>query len=270
MSRRTLLFILASVLLLSAETICQQATTLDYVKLIDAVNFYSKSSVFVQTPQGGGTGTLFSVPFSDTAQAGLTYLATAKHVLDKRDSTGKIIGRYDTVSVLLNLKRGLKESRKYRWQLLSNDLDIAVLYSIESRRSFSVYDVVAPELAMIATFAELKKGQFAFLSGYPYAVGTQGPTLDPVIQSGMVALVDTLHSLVLVDIPVNHGNSGCPVFVVTNSTEVKLLGLVFEYQPSSQDYVFSRAENAMVPANTSLGRVVTINSLLSELRKLPH
>jgi len=270
MTARQVAFIVTAMLIFSVKTVCQQATTLDYVKLINAVNLFSKSSVFILTPQGGGTGTLFTVPFSDTSKSGFTYLATAKHVLNKTDSTGKIIGRYDTVSVDLNLTRGSKESRKYEWMLLSKDLDIAILHPIEFHRPFADYDVVAPDLSMVATFAQLRKGQLAFLSGYPYGVGTQGSKLDPVIQSGMVAFVDTLHSLVLLDIPVNHGNSGCPVFVVTDSAQVKLLGLVFEYQPSTQDYVFSVAAKKMVPANTSLGRVLMISSLVGDLYKLRH
>jgi hypothetical protein len=260
--------IAAAISLLAADSICQQGTTLDYVKLIDAVNLFSKSSAFVVTPQGGGTGTLFTVLFSDTSQSGITYVATAKHVLNKMDSTGKVIGRYDTVNVVLNLSRGGKESRKYRWLLLSRDLDIAILHAIEYRRPFSEYDVVAPDLNMIATYDQLRKGQLAFLSGYPYGEGTHSSELDPVIQSGMISFVDTTRSLVLIDIPVNHGNSGCPVYVVTDSAQVRLLGLVFEYEPSKQHFVFSVAENKLVPANTSLGRVVTIRSLLAELYKL--
>jgi hypothetical protein len=264
------LYCLFFVSLPSSHALSQGGITLSYDKLIEGINFFSKSAVYISTPEGGGTGTLTTIPFSDTAKTGETFLVTALHVLDKRDSTGKKIGRFDTVSVSLNLSKGTKESRKYSLLLWSDKLDIAILYPIEFFRSFSEYDVTSPPLEMVASFQELRKGQTAFLAGYPYGVGTEGKTLNPVTQSGIIAYVDSTHSLVLIDIPVNHGNSGCPVYAVTDKGEAKLLGIVFEYQPSKQDYVYSIVLKKMVPVNTSLGRVVTIRSALSELYRLRH
>lgn len=248
----------------------QDNVVIYYDKLIDRINFFSKSAVYITTPEGTGTGTLATIPFSDTAKSGTPFLVTALHVLDKTDSTGKKIGRFDTVSVSLNLIKGTKELRKYSLLLWSDKLDIAILQPIEWFRPFSEYDVTSPQLEMVALFTEVRKGQTAFIAGYPYGVGTEGKALDPVTQSGIIAYADTTHSLVLIDIPVNHGNSGCPVYVVTDKGIPKLLGIVFEYQPSKQDYVYSKVFKGMVPVNTSLGRVVTIRSALSELYRLRH
>lgn len=264
------LLILLFVLSFTKMIYCQQDVTIDYGRYINALNYLSKSAVYISTPQGGGSGTLFFVPFTDTLKGGAVYVATALHVLNKTDSKGKIIGRYDSVNVFMNLINGGKESRKYSPINIFADLDIAILQPIEHFRPFREYDVTTPSLDMIASFSELRNGQSTFLAGYPYGVGTDGKTLNPVTQSGIIAYVDTTHTIVLIDIPVNHGNSGCPVYVVTDKTETKLLGMVFEYEPSKQDYVFSKALNQMVPVNTSLGRVVLIRSIVSELNKLPR
>jgi hypothetical protein len=263
--KRSILFLLIFTLFLSKNVFTQ---ILDYGKGVDNINMLSKSSVYIRTPQGSGSGILFNVPFSDTAKVGAVYLCTAQHVIDKRDSTGKIIGRFDTIKVYINLLKGGIESRRYSIIKSYFDLDIAILKPIDFFRSFSEYDVTTPSIGSIASFNELRKGQSTFLSGYPYNLGTTGKYLNPVTQSGIISYVDTSQSLVLIDIPVNHGNSGCPVYVTNDKGVIKLLGIVFEYQPSGQDFVFSNVYKKMVPVNTSLGRVVLIHSILADLYKL--
>lgn len=126
-------------------TICAYSQSLDYAKTNQIMNEFSKSAVFIQTPQGSGTGTLFAVPFTDTSTAAAPYVATAKHVLERNDSLSKSIGSFDTVSVFLNVRLGNKESRKYSVLYKSDLLDIAVLRPIEFKRPFDDYDTFVLE-----------------------------------------------------------------------------------------------------------------------------
>jgi hypothetical protein len=69
--------------------------------------------------------------------------------------------------------------------------------------------------------------------------------------------------LVLLDIQVNPGSSGSPVFVRTDVGIAKLLGVAFEYQPGN-DWVL-RINPSGHPywanVNTGLARVVTLFEL---------
>lgn len=248
-----------------------QEGSLDYSTVIDGMNELSKSAVYIVTRQHYGTGTLFTVPFSDTGDAGAVYVATARHVLWKTDSAGKVIGTYDTATVFLPIKNGVKEGRKYCAVLYPDSVDIAILAPIENLRPFREYDVNAMSTKQIATFSEVERGQLAFLAGYPFGIGgSTGRRLSAVIQSGITAYVDTTSSLVLVDIPVNQGNSGCPVYIVTKAGRARLLGLVFEYEPSREDVVYRVSIGKAAPVNSSLGRVVLLRSIIEKLARLPH
>ena len=50
----------------------------------------------------------------------------------------------------------------------------------------------------------------------------------------------------------------------------KLLGLVFQYEPSREDVVLRPGAQSVVPANTSLGRVVLIRQIMEEFNRLLH
>lgn len=243
---------------------------LNYKVVSDLMNDFSKSAVFIQTPQRYGTGTLFVVPFADTGTAGRPYVVTAKHVLDRTDSLNRIIGSFDTVSIFLNRLGGNKEARLYRTLYASNTLDIAVLDPIQYLRPFSQYDTFVPNLTDIASYSDIRKSELAFIAGFPFGIGTQHGRLDPVIQSGIVSHIDSALSRVLIDIPVNPGNSGCPVYILTLEGVPKLLGLVFQYEPSTEDVVIRLATRSPAPANASLGRVVLLTRIITELRALPH
>ncbi len=136
--KRKIFFILfiAFEILTSKNTFSQENVILDYNKVINIINLFAKSSLYITTPKGSGSGTLFTVPFSDTAKSGSVFLVTASHVLDITDSTGKVVGKFDTVSVHFNLIKGGKESRKYALVKSYDELDIAVLQPIEFIRSF--------------------------------------------------------------------------------------------------------------------------------------
>jgi len=242
--------------------------SIDYAKLVSVMNSTSKSAVFIETPEKYGTGTFFGIPFSDTSSVSAVLIATAKHVLSRTDSLGKEIGLYKTATATLMTTKGKKEVRKYELIYEAAKLDIAVLGPAETFRSFVEYDSYVPPLKDIASFLEIEKGLTTFIAGFPFKIGLTATTMNPVIQSGIIAYVDTLGSLVLIDIAVNLGNSGCPVYVATKEGVPKLLGLVFQYEPSREDVVFRATIARPVPANTSLGRVVLLKTIISDLKKM--
>lgn len=242
----------------------QIQTSLQYDKVVGAIGSFSKSAVFIKTATGYGSGSFFQIPFNDSLKYGAVFVATAKHVMfNKYDSLLKKEVYFNEALVFMKTKNGIVDKRKYTILSMSNSFDIAILVNKEKKRTFSEYDTWAPVVDKeIAKYNELKIGQTAFIAGYPFQIGSE--EVMPVIQSGIISFVDTLHSLVLIDIPVNYGNSGCPVFTITTEGVGKFIGLVFEYEPNPQDMVFSKLFNKDIGANSSLGRVVLLKSILME------
>ena len=191
--------------------------------------------------------------------------------MDTQDKSGKNIGQYDTVTVFFQKKDGSSEDRKYRLIFEDDTLDIAILGPIERKRSLDEYEVTALSIKKIASFREIVKGQTAFIAGYPFGIGEYGCSIgNPILQSGIVAFVDTVTRLLLIDVPVNYGNSGSPVYIVTTEGVAKLAGLVFAYQPNLEDWVIKSHTLKWQSANASLGRVVPLAPIIDKLRKLPH
>ena len=163
-----------------------------------------------------------------------------------------------------------KEARLYSVIYSPENLDIAILGPAEHKRSFSEYDVSVAYIEDIATFAEISIGQSVYVAGYPFKIGADGNILNPVVQNGIIAFTDTTNALVLVDISINLGNSGCPAITITKDGKAKLMGLVFAYEPSKEDIVFRTTSQTPVPLNTGLGRIVLLHPIIDELRRLPH
>ena len=127
--------------------------SIDYIHMTKAINEFAKSAVYIESPQGTGTGTLFKVPINDTSTIGITYVATARHVLFKTDSFQRIIGLFDTVLVYMNRLDGQMESRRYGTLYISDSLDVAVLYPIDFKRPFKEYDTFIPSVRDIAKYS---------------------------------------------------------------------------------------------------------------------
>jgi len=250
--------------------------------ILDELDSLSKSAVYLEVPANhkAGTGALFVIPFSDSSRTGTPYIATAKHITEKL--SGDTLQTFDTVLVTLPLPNGSKEVRMYKVSHREKDLDIVILTPIEKQRSFREYDVVAWSSKDIAKRGDVRRGQSALLVGYPLNLGAKTVGLNPVLRQGIIAQVDFTKDMVLVDIPINPGNSGCPVYSVSNEGWIKLIGLAFQYQPSSdsvlrpkQDYK-QRVLNGMkgyedlfdlVPLNSSLGRVQLLSDAIERFKK---
>lgn len=284
---------------ISLQIRTSSAQILEYSKLIEAINQRAKSSVFVERAPHSGSGTVFKVPFSDTTTAGIVLVLTAKHILEDRDSDGKVVMTNGRCLVYFNRRDHRPESRRYGLTQTWDSLDIAILQPIDKYRPFDEYDTYVPTISNIASHQDVKPGEVAFLAGFPLEIGANlSSHLNPVIQTGSIAYVDTIRNVVFVDIAVNQGNSGCPVYIVNQAGVVKLLGLVFQYNPANDqvlrleksglgiadaadvlrdttilktmDTYFLKPSSPgfkLAPANSGLGKVVMLAPVIEDIRK---
>jgi hypothetical protein len=247
----------------------QGVLLMDYKHFVNSVNFFADGAVYIETPTGGGTGTFIDIPFPDNKEVGAMFVATARHLVIKNiDTVKNIVYFYDTVNVAMQVRGGTVDTRKYKLLKVYPNLDVAILIPLEKFRSFNEYKQAHANPEDIATNSDLMIGQTVIMAGFPFKLGYSKSGLMPVVQNGIIAQVDTATSQVIIDIPVNYGNSGGPVYTWNLNGEVKLVGLVFAYEPNPQDYVYSKTHKANIESNSSLGKVVLLSTIIKDLKDL--
>ncbi len=237
----------------------------DYNVYVDNMNLISKSAVFVMTPKGTGTGVFMLTPLDTNIAGGVPTILTAKHVVAKDyDSVGMPKHYFDSVLVFIKRKDGNIESQICKVIIKDSLLDVAALFPFNmTKEDEQKYDIFNIGNNHIANLSEIQSGRTTFLAGYPFGIGSQ--ELHPVLQSGIVSYSDLKNHITLVDIPVNYGNSGCPVFIVNSLMQIKLLGIVFAYQTNQMDYVINISNRSLSPSNSALGKVVLIKPFISKI-----
>ena len=266
---------LISFMIMTVASVVNAQVTVYYDKLVAAIDTISKSCVPIEVlkTHSFGTGTLFGIPSSETAVSGIVVVATAKHVMNGSD----------TARVIFQLKSGGKEGRLYKVFAEHSKLDIVFLRPVETTRSFSEYDVTTYGPAGTARYSRMKRGQTIVIAGYPLRLGSEMQYLNPVVQMGTIAQVDSANDIVLIDVPVNPGNSGCPAYVLLEDGHLALMGLVFQYQEKT-DYVLRPRPDfetkyksgarkiddlyLVVPETSSLGRVELFSGFMDEIYEL--
>ncbi|HLX12159.1 MAG TPA: trypsin-like peptidase domain-containing protein [Bacteroidota bacterium] len=260
-----LLFTLASLFLVGLAS--AQSNFDAKPSLIDLADKYARCAVFVKTPKHSGTGTLFTIPFNDSSGKGSVLVITAKHLLaNKEDAEGNAVDYYDSALVMMRTKNGVIDTRHYVIDKLgSKDLDYAVLAPLDVLRPFSEYDAAAPSVNHdVMSLSDVKPGETAIVTGFPFLIGSE-PVI-PVIQSGILAYIDSVHSEVFLDIPVSEGSCGGPVSCIDKNDEVKLLGVVTEYHPTNREAAASKEKHEGKDAPASLGKVILLKSILTEYK----
>ena len=126
-----------------------------------------------------------------------------------------------------------------------------------------------------------------FIAGFPKRIGADQYQLNPVVQTGVIAMIDSIEKYVLIDIEVNKGNSGSPAFVVNNGGKVELIGVVVSFRkrgsyefeiielkggvnPDGIPFNFEGKDMLAVPfpANSGLGGIFPLIELKTNLIKL--
>ncbi|MDP2207244.1 MAG: serine protease [Bacteroidota bacterium] len=264
--QRHLILVFGIVLISPILCYTQDDFCIPYVESINTVIDFSKSAVLIQTPLKEGTGIFINIPFNDIPEKGNVIVITAKHVLgSKFDTLDNPLEYFDTVVVSMKTQKGQIDARKYVLADLVQNYDLAFLAPIDKKRSYDEYETFTHNIdSGIAVLSEIKRAQTVFVAGYPFGVGSE--SITPVIQSGIISYIDTTNLFALIDIPINYGNSGGPAYVILNSGEKKLLGLILGFRKNSADKVLNIIGDRLKlkDANSSLGVVLLLKPFLDE------
>jgi len=212
---------------------------------------------------GGGTG------FFVRRERDL-FLVTARHVL-VNPVTGQLWSPEATLRALskdikeaavtvihLNLAQ-LQDERQLRTDAIR---DVAVMHlgtlkvdGMNTTAGVVITDkskagiIVAP-FDYLTRYADVDISSQIFMLGYPSIGVTGAAQIDrtrPLVRGGIVAGVNATLKTIIIDSPVNHGNSGGPVVQLSRTNRLRIIGIATQFVPVPEDVLPLNPENASDP-----------------------
>jgi S1-C subfamily serine protease len=223
----------------------------------------------VQVLVEGGGGTGFFVRRDRDL-----FLVTARHVL-VNPQTGQLWSREATLRALskdvketavtvihLNTAQ-LQDERQLRTDAIR---DVAVMRlgtlkvdSVDTTPGVVITDkskagiIVAP-FDYLTRYADVDISSQIFMLGYPSIGVTNATQIDrtrPLVRGGIVAGVNAALKTIIIDAPVNHGNSGGPVVQLSRTNRLRIIGIATQFVPVPEDVLPLSPANASDPPDSS-------------------
>jgi hypothetical protein len=111
-----------------------------------------------------------------------------------------------------------------------------------------------------------------FMFGYPSIGIADAPQVDgtrPLVRGGIVAGLNAARKTIIIDAPVNHGNSGGPVVQIGGDRKLRIIGIATQYVPVPEDVLPMRQASPSAPApavvalgNSGYGVVAAADSII--------
>jgi hypothetical protein len=134
--------------------------------------------------------------------------------------------------------------------------------------------IVAP-FSYLTRYSEVNISSQIFMFGYP-SIGLSGaPQIDgnrPLVRGGIVAGLNAALKTIIIDAPVNHGNSGGPVVQLSGTNKLRIIGIATQYVPVPEDVLplrpseSSEASQSPPPivalSNSGYGVVASADSII--------
>jgi S1-C subfamily serine protease len=212
------------------------------------------------------------------------FLVTARHVL-LDPQTGQLWSREATLRALskdvketavtvirLNATQ-IQEAQQLRTDTLR---DVAVMHlgsltadGVDTTPGVVITDrskggiIVAP-FEYLTRYTEVDISSQIFMLGYP-SIGVAGAAqIDrsrPLVRGGIVAGLNAALKTIIIDAPVNHGNSGGPVVQLSRTNRLRIIGIATQFVPVPEDVLpLNPASASDTPASSSRSLLALGNS----------
>jgi hypothetical protein len=216
--------------------------------------------VQILAPGGGGTG--FFVRRSREL-----FLVTARHVLVdplteqlwSREATLRALSKdvkETAVTVIRVNAAQLQDAQQIRTDRV-RDVAVVRLATLKPEGMDTTPGVVVMEKSkagiIVAPFdylthyADVDVSSQIFMLGYPSIGVTGSSQIDrtrPLVRSGIVAGLNTALKTIIIDAPVNHGNSGGPVVQLSRTNKLRIIGIATQFVPVPEDVLPLNPANA--------------------------
>jgi S1-C subfamily serine protease len=216
--------------------------------------------VQVLVPSGGGSGFFVRRDRS-------LFLVTARHVLVD-PATGQLWSREATLRALSkNVKETavtvihvnmtqLQDTQQLRTDTVR---DVAVIHlgslsadAVNTTPGVVITDrskagiIVAP-FEYLTHYSDVDISSQIFMLGYPSIGVTGAAQIDrarPLVRGGIVAGLNATLKTIIIDAPVNHGNSGGPVMQLSRTNRLRIIGIATQFVPVPEDVLPLASANA--------------------------
>jgi S1-C subfamily serine protease len=223
----------------------------------------------VQVLVEGGGGTGFFVRRDRDL-----FLVTARHVLASpatgelwsREATRRALSKdlKETAVTVIHLDvPQLQEERRLRVDAIR---DVAVMHlgtlkvdGVNTTPGVVITDtskagiIVAP-FDYLTRYTDVDVSSQIFMLGYPSIGVTGAAQIDrtrPLVRGGIVAGVNAALKTIIIDAPVNHGNSGGPVVQLSRTNRLRIIGIATQFVPVPEDVLPLNPSNASEPRASS-------------------
>ena len=235
--------------------------------------------VQVVVPGGGGTG--FFVRRNRDV-----FLVTAMHVLfdlragqlHSREATLRALSRdvkETAVTVIRVNASQLQEAKQIRTDAL-RDVAVARIATLTRDGLDTTPGVVFVEKSkgamIVAPFEYLSRYENVnissqiFMFGYPSIGLSDAPQIDrsrPLVRGGIVAGLNPALKTIIIDAPVNHGNSGGPVVQLSTTNKLRIIGIATQYVPVPEDVLpLTPKGSVLTLGNSGYGVVASADSII--------
>lgn len=124
--------------------------------------------------------------------------------------------------------------------------------------------VVAPS-EYVLPFSDVLISNTVVVFGYPSSIGIRNsPQIDysrPLLRSGIVAGTNAARKTIILDVPVNGGNSGGPVLQRMANGPLRIIGVVIQFVPIDEDTIPPGPQK--VRANSGYAVAASMDSVLA-------
>jgi S1-C subfamily serine protease len=223
----------------------------------------------VQVLAQGGGGTGFFVRRDRDL-----FLVTARHVLVNPlteqpwapEATLRALSKdlKETAVTVIHLNSGqLEDGRQIRTDAV-RDVAVVRLGTLTSDGMNTTPGVVVTDRSkggiIVAPFEYLTRHNAVdissqiFMLGYPSIGVTGAAQIDrtrPLVRSGIVAGVNAALKTIIIDAPVNHGNSGGPVVQLSRTNRLRIIGIATQFVPVPEDVLALNPDSASGPPDSS-------------------
>jgi hypothetical protein len=125
--------------------------------------------------------------------------------------------------------------------------------------------IVAP-FDYLTRYADVDISSQIFMLGYP-SIGVAGfSQIDgarPLVRGGIVAGLNAALKTIIIDAPVNHGNSGGPVVQLSRTNRLRIIGIATQFVPVPEDVVGVKpGESILALGNSGYGVVASADTII--------
>jgi S1-C subfamily serine protease len=125
--------------------------------------------------------------------------------------------------------------------------------------------VVAP-FDYLTRYDDVDISSQIFMFGYPSVGLSAAPQIDhtrPLVRGGIVAGLNAALKTIIIDAPVNHGNSGGPVVQLSRTNKLRIIGIATQYVPVPEDVVsLAPKDSTLILGNSGYGVVASADSII--------